>query len=73
MTVFDAGKPKPGYLLKKYSFLKIKNIHSKQIFIFQKTNVIMPVPDLGRAKIDAHSLYAVIVKEYSNGQFKLGT
>ena len=37
-------------------------------------NVIMPVRDLDRAKIDAiaHSLYAVILDEYTNGQFKLG-
>ena len=37
-------------------------------------NVMMPVPDLDRAKIDAiaHSLYAVILDEYTNGQFKLG-
>ena len=32
----------------------------------------MPVPDLDRAKIDAHSLHIVIVEEHSNGQFKLG-
>ena len=31
------------------------------------------VPDLDRAKIDARSLHAVIVDEYSNDQFKLGT
>ena len=34
--------------------------------------LMVPVPDLHRAKIDAHSLHAVIVEEYSNGQFKLG-
>ena len=33
----------------------------------------VPVPDLDRAKIDAHSLHIVILVEYSNGQFKLGT
>ena len=33
----------------------------------------VPVPDWDRAKIDAHSLHIVIVEEYSNGQFKLGT
>ena len=32
----------------------------------------VPVPDLERAKIDAHSLHIVIVEEHSNGQFKLG-
>ena len=26
-------------------------------------NVMMPVPDLDRAKIDAHSLHAIIVEE----------
>ena len=36
-------------------------------------NVMVHVPDHDRAKIDAHSLHAVIVEEYSNGQFKLGT
>ena len=36
-------------------------------------NVMVPVPDLDRAKIDAHSQHAVIVREFSNGQFKLGT
>ena len=35
--------------------------------------VTVPVPDLDRAKIDAHSLHAVIVEEYSNVQFMLGT
>ena len=35
--------------------------------------LMVPVPDLHRAKIDAHSLHAVIVEEYSNGQFMLGT
>ena len=37
-------------------------------------NVMMPVRDLDRAKIDAiaHSLHAVILDEYTNGQFKLG-
>ena len=30
-------------------------------------------PDLDRAKIVAHSLHIVIIEEYSNGQFKLGT
>ena len=37
-------------------------------------NAMMPVRDLDRAKIDAiaHSLYAVILDEYTNGQFKLG-
>ena len=35
-------------------------------------NVMVPVPDLDRAKIHAHSLHAIIVEEYSNGQFKLG-
>ena len=36
---------------------------------------MVPVSDLDvdRAKIDAHSLHAVIFEEYSNGQFKLGT
>ena len=33
----------------------------------------VPVPDLDRTKIDAHSLHIVIVEEYINGQFKLGT
>ena len=37
-------------------------------------NAMMPVRDLDRAKIDAiaHSLHAVILEKYSNGQFKLG-
>ena len=35
-------------------------------------NAMVPVPDLDRAKIHAHSLHAVVVEEYSNGQFKLG-
>ena len=35
-------------------------------------NVMVSVPDLDRVKIDARSLHAVIVEEYSNGQFKLG-
>ena len=49
-TIFDAGKLKPKYLFKNCSFyknpeysfkrnnlfLKIQNIHSKQIFIFLK-------------------------------------
>ena len=34
-TVFDAGKLKPKYLFEKIiHFMKIQNIHSKQIFIF---------------------------------------
>ena len=33
----------------------------------------VPVSDLDRAKIVAHSLHIVIIEEYSNGQFKLGT
>ena len=36
-------------------------------------NVMVPVPYLDRAMIDAYSLHAVIVEEYSNDQFKLGT
>ena len=36
-------------------------------------NVMVKLPDLDRAKIDAHSLHIVIVEEYINGQFKLGT
>ena len=28
----------------------------------------VPVPDLDRVKIDAHSLHIVIVEEYSNGK-----
>ena len=36
-------------------------------------NVMMPMPDLDRAKIDAHSLHAVYLEDYSKGQFKLGT
>ena len=36
-------------------------------------NVMVPVPDLDRAKIDARSLHAVIVDEYSNDHLKLGT
>ena len=36
-------------------------------------NVMVPVPDLDRAKINAHSLHAIILEEYSDGQFKLGT
>ena len=36
-------------------------------------NVMVPVPDLDRTKIDAHILPVLIVQEYSNGQFKLGT
>ena len=36
-------------------------------------NVMVPVPDLDRAKINAHSLHAIIFEEYSDGQFKLGT
>ena len=42
-------------------------------------SVMVPVPDLDTVqctvdggKIDAHSLHAVIVEEYSNGQFKMG-
>ena len=34
-------------------------------------NVMVPVPDLDRAKINAHSLHAIIFEEYSDGQFKL--
>ena len=34
---------------------------------------MVPVPDLDRTKIDAHILPVLIVEEYSNGQFKLGT
>ena len=33
----------------------------------------VPVPDLDRAMIDAYSLNADIVEEYSDDQFKLGT
>ena len=41
--------------------------------IIQKgDNVMVPVPDLDRAKINTHSLHAIIVEEYNNGQFKLG-
>ena len=36
-------------------------------------NVMVPVPFLDRAMIDAYSLAAVIVAEYSIDQFKLGT
>ena len=36
-------------------------------------NVMVPVPDLDRTKIDAHILPVLIVEEYSNGQLKLGT
>ena len=36
-------------------------------------NVMVPVPDLDRTKIDAQILPVLIVEEYSNGQFKLGT
>ena len=36
-------------------------------------NVMVSVPDLDRAKIDAHSLHAVYLEDYSKGQFKLGT
>ena len=32
----------------------------------------VPMPDLDRAKIDAHR-HIILVKEYSNGQLKLGT
>ena len=36
-TVFDEGKLKPKYVLKNLiNFIKIQNIHSKQIFIFFK-------------------------------------
>ena len=31
-------------------------------------NVMVSVPDLDRAKIDARSVHAVIVEEYSNDQ-----
>ena len=37
------------------------------------TGVLVPVPGVERAKIDACSLHAVIVEEYSNGQLKLST
>ena len=30
-------------------------------------NVMVPVPDLDRTKIDAHILPVLIVEEYSNG------
>ena len=35
-------------------------------------SVMVPVPDLDRAKIDAHR-HIILVKEYSNGQLKVGT
>ena len=31
-------------------------------------NILVPVPYLDKAKIDAHSLHAVIAEEYSNGK-----
>ena len=36
-------------------------------------NVMVPMPDLDRTKIDAHILRTVIAEEFSNVQFKLGT
>ena len=38
-----------------------------------KSSILVPVPGVDRAKIDAYSLHAVIVEEYRNGQFKLST
>ena len=35
-------------------------------------HIIVPLPDMDWAKIDAHSLHAVIVEENNNGEFKLG-
>ena len=45
----------------------------KNSHLVKGDNVMVPVPDLDRAKIDAFSLHAVIVEEFSNGQFKLRT
>ena len=45
----------------------------KNSHLVKGDNVMVPVPDLDRAKIDAFSLHAVIVEEYSNGQLKLRT
>ena len=47
---------------------------AKKIMIVKPgDNVMVPVPYLDRAMIDAYSLAAVIVAEYSIDQFKLGT
>ena len=45
----------------------------KNSHLVKGDNVMVPVPDLDRTKIDAHILPVLIVEEYSNGQFKLGT
>ena len=42
---------------------KIKIVKPGDNFSFR-----VPVPDLDRAEINAHSLHAITVKEYSNGQ-----
>ena len=47
---------------------------AQKIRIFKPgDNVMVPVPHLDRAMIDAYSLNADIVEEYSDDQFKLGT
>ena len=50
---------------------KIK-IQDRQI-VKPGDNVMVSVPDLDNAKIDSHSLHAVLFEKYSKSQFKLRT
>ena len=63
-TIFDAGILKPKYLFKIYSFIKIQNIHTKQIHFFKNPEYsFKKLFTLFKARIFIQQKFSFFLKE----------